>query len=235
VRILKAAAEQNAWPLHLAVCARPDAPAVPPLTAAADTVAVTSLREGFGLVYNEAAAVSRPLLARIPGRLEGTLSAVGFRFHSGWRKILVPDHLYDGEAEMIRVTTGRERLRTLLPSCLHASLEMPVPRSGNVDFGQLSLRAQIEVLSGSPEVTRKACLPLNPALTLPREPQPPAREWWSPARWAETMLRHARASASCGLLADWQQRAEPFIAPLVREWLLFPLLWETESSALPQP
>jgi hypothetical protein len=229
VEFLKTVAAQSGWPLHMGICSHQNAPPVSALISAADTVAVTSLREGFGLVYHEAAASSRPLFARIPNGLEETLAAIGFRFRSGWNALQIPLPFYDESAESARLAEGRQRLKSLLPVPLHPVLEgQPPPPAETVDFGRLSLTAQIEVLSHPPETTRRTCLPWNPALSLPPSAQARAGNAPSVTSWAEALALHARKQPSVSACnPDWPQQAPSFMSPQVRFWLDHPLLWES--------
>jgi hypothetical protein len=231
VEALGAAALQNNWPLHMGVCRHPCAPSVPSLISAADTVAVTSLREGFGLVYHEAAAASRPLVARVPNGLGETLQAIGFQFSSAWNALQIPRQFYDESAESRRTAEGRSRLKALLPPSLHPALEMHnPPYATTMDFGRLSLTAQIEVLSHPPDITHRACLPLNPVLSRPRSVQPPAAADWSPDLWAHALLLHARKPHSAPACdPDWPRRIVSVLTPQVHSWLSHPLLWESIS------
>ena len=224
---LTIAAAQHGWPLRTGVCTNGDGPPVSHLLAAADAVAVTSLREGFGLIYGEAAG--RPLAARIPSGLDETLRATGFTFQNGWRELRTPHGACDADAETARTASGRLRLRDGLPRELHGLVERWQPESQAApDFGTLSLTGQLEVLRQSLPALRRSCLALNPALRLPLSPQPPALKIISPREWARAIVHAARTSGQNPLPED----APQFLAPMLHHWLRHPLLWE---SSPPQP
>lgn len=91
-RSLTDAVGRNGWPLFAGVCAgRADAPSVPALMAAVDAIVVTSLQEGFGLPYREAALAGRPLFARILPCIAGPAVPV----EGGWLELPVPQDASD--------------------------------------------------------------------------------------------------------------------------------------------
>jgi hypothetical protein len=223
------AVSRNHWPLHMAVCARPDAPSPRSLMAASRAAVITSLREGFGLTYQEAAQRALPLLARIPSGLAETFEAVGFRFRSAWTELRVPRHLFDEKEEAMRIAFSKSRLASLLPDALRTALSTQNAYAEPcVDFGRLTLQAQLEVLSTA---TREACLPLNPVLDRPSVPQTPAVAMRAPVQWAEAFLEHVRMPASPPLSdKNWSRHATSFLTPLVQDWLRYPLLWASLTA-----
>lgn len=226
---LTAAAERHGWSLHAGVCTGGGCPPVSHLLSAADAVTVTSLREGFGLPYYEAAG--RPLAARIPAGMEETLRATGFDFQNGWREMLVPRGAFDAGAEAARMEAGRRRLQELLPRALQGLAEQ-WSRAGRdaPDFGTLSLTAQLEVLRQPQAAVRDACFALNPGLRIPLSPQPPASKTWTAQAWAAALLSGARKPASAGHRDSLPAGALPFLAPLLYHWLRHPLLWESAPA-----
>ena len=79
---LAAAGHRHHWRLRLGVLAGDEArkPSVPELLAASEAVILTSIQEGFGLPYLEAAASRRPLIARAIPNIAPDLEQFGFRF-----------------------------------------------------------------------------------------------------------------------------------------------------------
>ena len=226
---LASAAKRHGWPLHAGVCAGGASPPVSHLLSAADAVTVTSLREGFGLPYYEAAG--RPLAARIPSELEETFRATGFVFQNGWRELRVPHGAFDAGAEAARTETGRRQLLKLLPRALQGLAEQWRPHGQDApDFGTLSLTAQLEVLSQPVTALRDACFALNPCLRIPLSPQPPASKTWSPQVWAAALFSAARQPASAGTKDSFLAGAPQFLAPLLHHWLRHPLLWESAPA-----
>jgi hypothetical protein len=212
---LTAAAASNGWPLHAGIATHPDCPPVPALMAAADTVIITSLREGFGLPYCEAALLRRPCRARIPHGLESTLHQLGVPFAEQWHTLPVPPHYYNQARETAHFAAGHEKLRALLPEELHETTRTPLPPPEEMDFGRLSLAGQLEALS-----TRIA----NPGGHRVRLPASaaPFNYAWTPEVWARDLLR---AEMPGSPHTDWPQQAPAVIAPLLRHWLEHPLLW----------
>ncbi|MBI4324159.1 MAG: glycosyltransferase, partial [Chloroflexi bacterium] len=87
---LAAAARRHDWPLQLGMLQRNEAsqPTVAELLAASEAVLLTSLQEGFGLPYLEAAAARRPLIARLLANVAPDLAQFGFRFPQSYQEIL---------------------------------------------------------------------------------------------------------------------------------------------------
>ena len=224
---LTLAAAQHGWPLRTGVCADGDGPPVAHLVAASEAMVVTSLREGFGLLYGEAAG--RPLAARIPSGLDETLRATGFIFENGWRELRVPYGACDADAEASRTAAGRLRLQEVLPPELRPLTGRWQPESQAApDFGTLSLTGQLEVLRQPLPALRRSCMALNPVLRRPLSPQPPASKKISPREWARALLSAAGTSMRIHL----PENLPLFLAPLLHHWLRHPLLWQS-SSPLP--
>ncbi len=217
---LTSVAERHGWPLRAGVCADGSSPPVSHLLAAADAVVVTSLREGFGLPYGEAAG--RLLAARIPSGLDETLQATGFTFRNGWKELRVPPGAFDSGAETARTAAGRLRLLEFLPAELHqVAAHWPAEGLESPDFGALSLTAQLEVLSQPVTELRRDFLARNPALRVPLSPQPPASKMMSPQEWARALFNAARQPAATVKM----DRIEQFLAPALDHWQRHPLLW----------
>jgi len=203
------------WPLHTGIAGHPDCPSVPALITAAETVIVTSLREGFGLPYCEAALLGRPCRARIPHGLETTLRHLSVPFAEQWHTLPVPAHFYDAAREAAHVTAGREKLRAVLPAEIHDALRTLPPPPDEMDFGRLSLAGQLEALSAhnaNPRGVRARPL-ATPA---------PFTYAWTPEVWAREFLRPGNHRAP---RADWPEQSPAVIAPLLQHWLQHPLLW----------
>lgn len=219
------AAQQHAWPLVPEVCRRGDAPPVNALLAAADGVIATSLKEGFGLVWQEAAAAARPLLARVPAGLEETLAACGISWRAAWDALWIDPEWFDADAESGRRLRKLEPLAALLPEPFRwLTRKDPLLSSGPVDFGSLTLAGQLEVLSQPSGSTRRRGMEWNAGLLHPAVPVRP-RDGHSAASWAAALLRMAGTRPPGAHGSDFAESAERFIEPAVRQWLRQPLLW----------
>lgn len=215
---LTGAAREHQWPLHASVCEGEAAPPVPALMSAAEQVIVTSLREGFGLPYFEAALGGRPALARIPNGLDDTLLQLGVPLAAQWHAIPVPADFYHAGREEAAAAAGRERLLALLPEELHAAARITplAPRTVR-DFGALSLEGQLEVLAVSPGRTRR----------LWQTPPALGRRGvfdyaFTPDRWAQEFLAGSHGGAATTMDEKRTVRA---LTPLLHHWLGHPLLW----------
>ncbi len=247
-RHLAAAATRHRWPLRLAVLAggRADRqPSVPALMAAAEVLLLTSLIEGFGLPYLEAAAAQRPLLARTLPNIAPDLHRFGFRFPQAYAELAIPPELFDWRAERDRQARGFHRWRHALPGAYRRRAEPPAllaaAAPGPIAFSRLTLRAQIEVLGHPPERSLEAARPLNPFLADWRErashgqlvltPWPVgASRWLGGTAYARRLLRAWRA-ARCDPGSE-PVDAAACQAHCVRDRLraehLYPLLWSPE-------
>lgn len=167
---LDAAIRRHHWPARLAVMRGDERrkPSVDELVAAVDAVMLTSIQEGFGLPYIEAAAARRPLLARRLPDIAPDLDAFGFRFPYLYDELLVPPDLFDRGAEQARQAALLTRWKRDLPaSCRRLVRDLPLLQtvpSRPVPFSRLTLTAQLEVLAHATETSWTACAPLNPFL-----------------------------------------------------------------------
>lgn len=201
------AARKHRWPLRLAVLAgRDDAPPVSALIAGAEAVVLTSLQEGFGLPYLEAAAAARPLVARALPNVLPDLVGLGLRAPTVYREIMVPRDLFDQDAEQARQRALWSRWRSGLPAEAQTLVgEPPVlaAKEAAAAFSRLTLTAQEEVLAHEDARLRDALDAANPDLaSWPRG----GEEWpasglgaeaegaLSPARFAANFLAAMEAA-----------------------------------------
>ncbi len=169
---LEQAAHQHHWRLRLGVLAGDESrkPRVPELLAASQAVLLTSIQEGFGLPYLEAAAAQRPLIARRLPNIAPDLDRFGFRFPQSYDEILIAPELFDWPGERARqqdrfrnwqaAMPAVARQRVLPPPILAASRRCPIP------FSRLTLAAQLEVLAKPARATWAAGADLNPFLKV---------------------------------------------------------------------
>lgn len=173
-RRLAEAAGRNGWKLKCGVLDRvKDGPAVAELIAASEAVVLTSLQEGFGLTYLEAALHRRPLVCRALPNIMPDLARFGFHFPQSYGEIRIAPGLFDRDAEVARQRRLFGEWRQKLPrSCRQLVQRAWLTEAGQsveVPFSRLTLTAQLEVLSAPVERSWELCLPLNPFLGQWRE------------------------------------------------------------------
>lgn len=172
---LAAAARAHDWPVRLGVLAGDESakPGLPALMAASEALLLTSLGEGFGLPYLEAAAARRPLLARALPNIAPDLARFGFRFPQTYDEVLIPPELFDWRAERGRQAQLFRAWRRTVPAPYRRWVRAPhlleTGQPGPVPFSRLTLSAQLEVLAHPPAASRAAAEPLNPWLRVWRE------------------------------------------------------------------
>lgn len=242
------AAAQAGWPLRLSVLAgdERDKPSVLDLLAASECVLLTSILEGFGLPFLEAAAAGRPLIARRLPNIAPDLARFGFRFPQAYDEIRVPTGLFDLRAERERQARAFRAWKRQLPKVCHRWLGEPMLLAAGrevatVPFSRLTLTAQLEVLGQPAEASWAACRPFNRFLDHWREgagrqalqasPWPRRAESWlgAPA-YARRFLRLLRGPPAG---PRNRERAvalqQAFLAERLGPDHLFPLLWNGDS------
>jgi glycosyltransferase involved in cell wall biosynthesis len=169
-RALKDGALKNHWRLRLGVLAGDESrkPSVPELLAASEAVLLTSIQEGFGLPYLEAAAAQRPLIARRLPNIAPDFARFGFRFPQAYDEILIAPELFNWQAEHARQQKRFNAWRATMPTFARARVSQPsilaAKRPCPVPFSRLTLAAQLEVLAHPTGETWAACASLNPFL-----------------------------------------------------------------------
>jgi len=198
-RALARAGLEHGWPLRLGVLkGAPTEPSVPELIAASDVLLLTSLQEGFGLTYLEAALHNRPLICRALPNIMPDLAHFGLRFRHSYDEIRIPTTLLDWPAEVKRQRRLFAAWRRGLPSECRPLVEPPVAlsdrASGAVAFSRLTLTAQLQVLSAPIEQSWNLCWPFNPWLEAWRRAA--ATSGLSPAHYPLRARRHL-GDAAC--------------------------------------
>lgn len=115
------------------------------LVAAADAVVLTSLLEGFGLAYLDAAFAEKPLICRRLKNVVPDLESFGFRFPEAYEETEIPSGCLDLGEEKRWVGELRERWEKGLPDRARSFLGGFSDGCGAV-FSRLTLRGQCEVL-----------------------------------------------------------------------------------------
>lgn len=243
---LERAAKQHRWPLRLGVLQGDETkkPSVAELMAASETVLLTSIQEGFGLPYLEAAAANRPLIARNLPNVAPDLRRFGFRLPQAYDEIHVSPELFDWKAERARQQKLFTRWRKQLPAALRDSVATPIvlesAKAAAVPFSRLTLTAQLEVLAQPRALSWEQCAPLNPFL---RDWQLraakgklqvtawPARadDWLSGATYARNFARLIRATPRPRPPRTPQRVQTELLGEKLCAANLYPLLWTTET------
>lgn len=244
-RALQAAARRHRWPLRLGVLADapPPVPRMTELLAACEAVLLTSIQEGFGLPYLEAAAARRPLLARRLLNIAPDLRRFGFRFPYAYDDIRVAPDLFDWRAERARQETRFRAWRKTLPAFAAKLVREPElvadARPRPVPFSQLTLEAQLEVLAQPVAASWAACAPLNPFLKRWRRLASAGK--LLPTQWPTLAERRLSGVAYARGWFEALDRAKSPLPPsyrptrLLEEFLAdrlatahrYPLLWST--------
>jgi len=245
---LEVAAHRHHWRLRLGVLAGDEAkkPSVPELLGASECVMLTSIQEGFGLPYLEAAAAGRPLIARALPNIAPDLKRFGFEFPQSYGELLVAPELFDWNEEVRRQRRLFRAWKQRLPKACRRLAAEPIllrlaGKPGPIPFSRLTLTAQLEVMALPAHESWERCAPLNPFLKAwrtraatgrlqPSEWPASAQKWLSGAayarRWAEAVTRPCRevptaaqAIAAQRDFIEWKLQAE----------YLYPLLWAKET------
>lgn len=245
-RKLKHAAQQQQWRLRLGVLRDAEAskPGVAELMAASEAVLLTSIQEGFGLPYLEAAAANRPLIARQLPNVAPDLRRFGFRFPQAYDEILVSPALLDWQAERTRQQKLFARWRKQLPTTLQKAAATPLvletAKPAAVPFSRLTLTAQLEVLAQPRAFSWELCAPLNPFLrdwqaraatgTLQVTAWPTrADDWLGGAAYAQKFARLVRATARPTPARTPLRVQNELVGKKLCAANLYPLLWATET------
>jgi glycosyltransferase involved in cell wall biosynthesis len=245
---LAAAAQTHGWRVRLGILQGDESkkPTVPELLAASEVVLLTSLQEGFGLPYFEAAAAGRPLVARQLPSIAPDLADFGFHFPQYYREVQVDPALFDWRGERERQARLFARWKGLMPSTARRFAEKPaVLAAGSepcpVPFSRLTLTAQLEVLAQPIEHSWQQCAILNPFLKTWREqafvkrlettPWPPgATRWLGGRAYARRFLELVPPLLPTAPGPHSSQAAQTeFLRKKLRMEYLYPLLWDSRT------
>jgi glycosyltransferase involved in cell wall biosynthesis len=245
---LAAAAQTHGWRLRLGILNGDESqkPSVPELLAASEAVLLTSLQEGFGLPFLEAAAARRPLVARKLPNIAPDLAKFGFRFPQSYRELRVDPSLFDWRGERERQARLFAEWKSLMPRAAAKLAGKPAVLAGGeqpspVPFSRLTLTAQLEVLAQPVDQSWERCGALNPFLLKWREraiagcletsPWPrSAARWLGGRAYAKRFVdlvppllsRAPRAGASQAAQAE-------FLRKKLRAENIYPILWNSRT------
>lgn len=242
------AARRHGWRLRLGILDRTGSgsPDVNELLVASEAVLLTSIQEGFGLPFLEAAAVRRPLVARSIPNVAPDLRRLGFSFPQSYDELLIDPRLFDWAAERARQKKLFAAWRNQLPQAGRKLAGTSLLLNGEkrprvVPFSRLTLTAQLEVLGWPTDVSWKLCAPLNPFLETWRRrvdagrlqipPWPRAASGWLGGRaYARRFAGIARAASGGGKRSNSALGAqEDFLREKLGAQNLFPLLWSRDT------
>ncbi len=245
---LEHAARDGGWRVRFAVLAGEEMggdgtrrPTVEGIVGAAEAVVMTSVQEGFGLPYLEAAAAGKPLVGRRLSNVMPDLEGWGFGFPQSYGEVWVAAELLDSEAETRRQAEVLSRWSEGLPAEVKGLAQPPEWQIGcdsesksgltpRVAFGRLTLAGQLEVLAVDPGVSRAASAGLNPGMA----------EWTGELRatpWPEGVEGNLGVGAYAGRFWDLFARGclreregreiqEAMIGERLGAGYLFPILME---------
>lgn len=162
---LRDAARAGRWNVRFGILEKSGAGGVAKLLRSAEAVVLSSVQEGFGMAFVEAASAGVPLVGRALPAVLPDLRRMGFRFPHLYRGVMVDPQLIDLEAENRRRKLLFEKVRKALPKILGARLgHFEIPKGTAIDFARLTHTGQLEVLGCDPQTAWKICRPLNPPL-----------------------------------------------------------------------
>ena len=242
---LDSAARRHGWPLCLGVLQGDESrkPTVSELLAASEAVLLTSIQEGFGLPYVEAAAMGRPLLARSLPNIAPDLHKFGFRFPQYYEEILIDPELFDWKAEHAKQAELHRKWRQGLPQAVRKFAGHPIlllsgqPRP--IPFSRLTFAAQLQVLQHPAADSWKLCVPLNSFLGTWKKRSASARlqncrwpgearRWLSGKAYARHFERVVSMSANGSISGATVLAVQgEFIRERLRTENLYPLMWGT--------
>jgi glycosyltransferase involved in cell wall biosynthesis len=245
---LAAAAQTHGFRLRLGILRGDESekPSVPELLAASEAVLLTSLQEGFGLPFLEAAAARRPLVARELPNIEPDLAKFGFAFPQCYRELRVDPSLFDWTSERHRQKRLFAEWKSLMPRAASLLAGKPaVLAAGSapcpVPFSRLTLAAQLEVLSQPVGHSWNRCVALNPFLKEWREraltgrlktsPWPRSADRWLSGRaYARRFLDLVPPLLSQAPRTGASRAAQTeFLRKKLRAENIYPLLWNSRT------
>lgn len=241
---LNEGARRDGWPLDLSVLAGvADGPPVQSLIDGAEAVLLTSLQEGFGLPYVEAAVSERALVARALPNVLPDLVSLGLHAPVTYDEVRVPADFFNAKREKERQRRLWEEWKARLPREVQALAGEPGFVSSDEDpvpFSRLTVTAQLEVFRRSGGDCSAALASANPGLAPWRAAArslPPSRfgggaaRALSPEKFADDF--HAaveRAFTAPAPPDDAPERVmRGFLADRLRGGNLYPMVFAPET------
>ena len=239
---LREAAASHRWNLDLSILAGVSShPPISALIAKAEAVLLTSLQEGFGLPYLEAASGARPLLARSLPNVLPDLISMGLQAPLAYGEVLVPPDVFDSKRETHHQRALWNNWRSVLPDDAQEFCELPTflrHPEDPVPFSRLSFKAQEEILSRSAADLDSILSSLNPSLArlradagkfTPATLDASGSETLSPARFGENFHAAVKVAASATPIpTEASGRAlRAFLRDRLTSSNLYPLLFST--------
>lgn len=174
-RRLSMAAKEEKWRVRFCLLEeKRDRLKIDDVIVAAEVLLLTSVQEGFGLPYLEAAAAGKPLIARELPNVSPDLRSLGFAFPQLYEDIFVHQGLFNRRRELARQRTLWKSWKTTLPAECRSWVGGPplegVGDDAPIPFSRLTLSAQLEVLRNPPDQSWAACGAFNPMLQNWRTP-----------------------------------------------------------------
>jgi hypothetical protein len=196
---IKQAAKKNAWRVHFGLLEKPGAPSVAEILGIAEAAVHTSVQEGFGMGFVEAAAAGTPLIARAIPDVMPDLHMLGFEFPQIYSDIFIAPGLFDIATETQHQAKLFHKAKLALPpTCQEIFPSPPTLGDEAIPFSRLSRCAQLEVLSHPAALSWEICKSLNPNLekfrTHPLRATPrPTNPVQTPAHYAAAFLEISAA------------------------------------------
>lgn len=213
--LIKEAARREGWRVCFGLLDKPGGPNVAELLQVCDVALLTSIQEGFGMGFVEAAAAGTPLIARSLLHVMPDLNALGFEFPHLYDEIWIEPSIIDAAAEKKRVHRIQSESRRNLPPLLQQHFNpSDLDFSKAVPFSRLTLQGQFEVLSHDPIDSWRICQQRNPILDQIKSSSLHPTKWpnrtlQSTEQYAGQFLEIARllkCGSTCGNAEKTQRR-----------------------------
>lgn len=204
------------------------APRVSEVLRCAEAVVLSSVKEGFGMGFVEAAAAGTPVVARRLPQVEPDLEALGFSFPHLYDEVWIDPELLDMEAEMDRRRGVAARWGCgLFKAAIQGVPELKL--GGAVAFARLTLAGQLEVLERKAEESWEKCRRWNPGLVAMNGSRLKATPWplggrGSVEEYAGAFLAIARAMPEGAVEGDPAGAQSALVSAALGAAEFFPLL-----------